>query len=69
MLYGHVHLTREQQFMERLRRDVKDSHKDKGDCVGNWINVGCMMPWMDYMPRTLNEIIEGESVYVEERGN
>jgi hypothetical protein len=22
-------------------------------------NVGCMMPWMDYTPRTLAEIIEG----------
>ena len=24
----------------------------------NMYNVGCMMPWMDYTPRTLDEIIE-----------
>lgn len=60
MLYGHVHTTREQEFMERLRRNVKGSYEKEGDCVGNWINVGCMMPWMNYTPRTLDEIIEGE---------
>ena len=60
MLYGHVHTTREQRFMEQLRSDVKAECKEKGDCVGNWINVGCMMPWMDYTPRTLDEIIARE---------
>jgi len=58
MLYGHVHTTREQRFMDQLRREIKSSCKDRGDCVGNWINVGCMMPWMDYTPRTLEELIE-----------
>ncbi len=62
MLYGHVHETREYAFMERLRREVTESRKNKGDCVGNWINVGCMMPWMDYTPRTLDELIEGEGL-------
>lgn len=58
MLYGHVHTTREQRFMEQLRREIKSNCKDRGDCVGNWINVGCMMPWMNYTPRTLDELIE-----------
>lgn len=58
MLYGHVHVTREQKLMDQLRREIKSSCKERGDCVGNWINVGCMMPWMDYTPRTLNELIE-----------
>jgi calcineurin-like phosphoesterase family protein len=57
MLYGHVHVTREQLFMEQLRREIQESREKQGDCVGNWVNVGCMMPWMDYTPRTLDEII------------
>ena len=62
MLYGHVHTTREQRFMEQLRREIKSNCKDRGDCVGNWINVGCMMPWMNYTPRTLDELIELDRV-------
>ncbi len=61
MLYGHVHDTREQQFIELLRKSVKQSCIERGHCVGNWINVGCMMPWMDYTPQTLDEIIKRES--------
>ena len=63
VLYGHVHTTREYDFIVRLRREIKASHTEDGHCVGNWINVGCMMPWMDYTPRTLDEIIEGEKEY------
>ena len=29
----------------------------------NFINVGCMMPYMDYTPRTLDEIISGDEEY------
>ena len=64
-LYGHVHVTREQRFMEHLRRDIKASCKDRGDCVGNWINVGCMMPWMNYTPQTLDSLIENEKAWYE----
>ena len=40
----------------------RDSHCLHGmtSCRGQFINVGCMMPWMDYQPRTLAEIIERE---------
>lgn len=61
MLYGHVHVTREQLFMEQLREQIKRSYDKRGDCVGNWVNVGCMMPWMDYTPRTLEDIIRLEA--------
>lgn len=61
MLYGHVHVTREQDYMTRLRKEIRESRTQSGDNCGNWYNVGCMMPWMNYTPRTLNEIIEGES--------
>lgn len=64
MLYGHVHTTREHDFMVKLRREIKASCTEQGHCVGNWINVGCMMPWMDYTPRTLDEIIEREKPYI-----
>lgn len=63
MLYGHVHSTRENDLMVQLRRDIKASRTEDGHCVGNWINVGCMMPWMDYAPRTLDEIIEGDKAF------
>ena len=64
MLYGHVHTTREYDHMVKLRREIKASHTEDYHCVGNWINVGCMMPWMDYTPRTLDEIIEREKAYI-----
>ena len=60
MLYGHVHMTREQFFMEQLRKNIREACKEGGDCVGNWINVGCMMPWMNYTPQTLDSIIRNE---------
>ena len=66
MLYGHVHVTREQRFMEQLRKDIKARCKDRGDCIGNWINVGCMMPWMKYTPQTLDSIIKNEKSWYEE---
>lgn len=64
MLYGHVHITRENDFMANLRREIKESHTEAGHCVGNWVNVGCMMPWMNYTPRTLEEIVEREKPYI-----
>lgn len=54
MLCGHVHRTRENDYMEELRlRMRKDSQAGRG----NIYNVGCMMPYMNYTPRTLNEIL------------
>lgn len=35
------------------------SWKQPGDLRGQFINVGCMLPWMDYTPRTVDEIIAG----------
>ncbi|MBQ3815422.1 MAG: hypothetical protein II836_05145, partial [Clostridia bacterium] len=64
--YGHVHITSERQYMDRLRSQIKANCKERGDCVGNWINVGCMMPWMDYTPQTLDRIIEREKAWREE---
>ena len=60
MLYGHVHQTKEYDYMKALRGEVKSRRKERGDNVANWINVGCMLPYMNYTPRTLEQIIEGD---------
>lgn len=60
MLYGHVHVTREYEIIERLRKDVRDAHTQGFHALGQFINVGCMMPWMDYRPRMLDEILQNE---------
>ena len=60
MLYGHVHTTIEYDFMEYIKDMIKE--KDlRGDSTNKCqlYNVGCMMPWMKYFPRTLDEIIDG----------
>lgn len=57
MLYVHVHKTREYDAMSMIRKWAQVTCEHKGDCRGNFFNVGCMMPWMNYTPRTLDEII------------
>nr|DAQ07293.1 MAG TPA: metallophosphatase domain protein [Caudoviricetes sp.] len=53
-LYGHVHNTWEYELIEKTRKwSIEISGKP---C--RMYNVGCMMPWMDYTPRTLTEILE-----------
>lgn len=39
---------------EELRRRMRG---DPQAGRGNVYNVGCMMPWMDYAPRTLDDLI------------
>ena len=55
MICGHVHNTRENLQLEALRERI---HGDR-ECLNRFqlYNVGCMMPYMDYTPRTLDEII------------
>jgi calcineurin-like phosphoesterase family protein len=54
-LYGHVHDTWEQQLVEDTKRTMIEKH----GVMCQMYNVGCMMPYMDYTPRTLDEIIRG----------
>ena len=51
-LYGHVHSSFEWNMMEHTRMLLENLYLR--DC--NMFNVGAMMPWMDYTPRTLEEI-------------
>ena len=63
MLYGHVHKTKEYEYLKDLRKNILSNSKGPGNPSGNFINVGCMMPYMNYTPRTLDEIIEGDKLY------
>ena len=61
MLCGHVHNTAENTILERLIQELRNnnhtfSRAHTANC-GQIYNVGCMMPWMEYTPRTLDEIV------------
>lgn len=64
MLYEHVHATQEYWYLNNLRKMIKDNYIPNFGFrpCGNFINVGCMMPWIDYVPRTLDYIIEHEHI-------
>ena len=54
-LYGHVHSSFEYNMMENARYQMEALYEKQ--C--NMYNCGVMMPWMDYTPRTLDEIVDG----------
>lgn len=56
MLYGHVHTSLEYQYLIELQNEILKNKEEKGP-KGNFINIGCMMPYMNYTPRTLEEIL------------
>lgn len=58
--YGHVHNTQQYNMVEYLKR-IQEDERGKGTC--NMYNVGCMIPWMDYTPRTLTEILDAREQY------
>ena len=60
-LYGHVHNSFEWNMMENTKRQMKELY-DK-EC--RMYNVGAMMPYINYTPRTLEEIIKCEVEYNE----
>lgn len=63
MLYGHVHNTREENFMQALKKQLRETHQGAGDNLAQFYNVGCMMPWINYIPQTLDDIIIGVEEY------
>lgn len=62
-LYGHVHSGFEWNMMESVKREMVALY----DTPCNMYNVGCMMPYIDYMPRTLDEIISGYDAWANSR--
>ena len=54
-LYGHIHNSHQWNMMESWKRELKQLQ----DLPARIFNVGVMMKYMGYTPRTLEEIIEG----------
>ena len=52
-LYGHVHNSFEWDMIERFKKEMKEVHGKQCEMY----NTGCMLPYMMYTPRTLDEII------------
>lgn len=52
-LYGHIHQGRDARPFETYKK----MYEDQGIMFKAY-NVGCMMPYIDYTPRTLEEIIK-----------
>jgi len=60
MLHGHVHnRTTEAKWCEQWKKDLKENWIVGSDNRGQIYNIGAMMPWINYVPRTLEEIIKG----------
>lgn len=53
-LYGHVHNTSEYDETLEIDSMIKEARFNQ---KGIMINVGVMMPWMYYTPKTLNELM------------
>mgnify|MGYP006874843677 CR=1 FL=1 len=49
----------EKEFMQMMMENWKKELKQLQDIPGRMYNVGCMMSYMNYTPRTLEEIIDG----------
>lgn len=57
--YGHVHNSREWGCMEFIRHELINQLEKP--C--NMINVGCMMPYMNYTPKIFREIVDGYNMF------
>lgn len=67
MLYGHVHNhTKEAEFIKKWTQELRDNCISDYDNKGQIINVGCMMSYMDYTPRTLKEILHSNGFCLDE---
>lgn len=52
-LYGHVHMSYEYNIIQYYQEQMRNLYLVKS----NMYNVGSMMPYMNYVPQTLEEII------------
>lgn len=53
-LYGHIHNSRQWEDCERWRRETYKIH----NIPMRMFNVGCMISYMDYRPKTLQDILD-----------
>ena len=59
-LYGHTHNSFEWHMMENLKRQMEELY----DKPCQMYNVGIMMPYMDYRPKTLEEILAAQEEFI-----
>lgn len=61
LLYGYVHNTFENEFYQECLKRLHELNKLKNDNAPqiSAYNVGAMMSYMNYEPRTLQEIVDG----------
>ena len=52
-LYGHVHSGKEFEIMEKTKRALEEAL----NMPCNMFNVGCMMPYVNYTPVTMEDIL------------
>lgn len=64
-LYGHVHSSFEHNMIESFRRQMTELY----DKQCSMFNVGVMMPWMNYTPKTLDQIVDGYMEAYENEAN
>lgn len=53
-LYGHVHNTKEWDICEKIKRELQSSQ----NLPIRMFNIGCMLDYVGYTPRTLTEILD-----------
>ncbi len=61
LLYGHVHNSIEEDYFKKCLREMNDDKffdRRSGNELLRAYNVGCMMPYMDYEPKSLKEITD-----------
>ena len=56
MLCGHVHTTKENDMLNEFVHRIREHRLGEFENRGQIINVGCMLPYMNYTPRTLDEL-------------
>ena len=64
-LYGHTHNTDEHTFYQKCLYELNmyNFERIQNECpeIARAYNVGCMMPYMNYEPRTLKEILDKQA--------
>lgn len=61
-LYGHIHTGRDYEPFKEYTAKMKAREIPKGTIPYECYNVGCMMPYMNYTPRTLKEIRQSSNL-------
>ena len=62
LLYGHTHATKEDTFFQscltEMKNQIFDNRNGSNEILA--INTGCMLPYMNYEPRSLKELLEAK---------